>query len=157
MTNQVPRERTIGYGGPPLVIQARVLEAIVINLKEGQPLAHFAVVGAPANEYQRRSAGFRSAASESIRYPPAIEVPAMQYRKVYVAMPMDQSVVAAARLLKGLDLAEGEFRIEHAWGLSTLLVVPERAGMALDGLVEVGLLSQDEAWRYFIARPVEAH
>lgn len=79
----------------------------------------------------------------------------MPYRKVYVALPNDQSVVAAARLMRGLDLAEGEFRIEHTRGLSTLLVVPERAGMALDGLVEAGLLSQDEAWTYFIAAPVD--
>lgn len=84
-------------------------------------------------------------------------MPSMRYKKVYVALPMDPSMVAAIRLVKELGIGEGEFRVDYALGLSTLWVVPERAAQALDRLLAAGLLNQDDAWTYFISAPVDLH
>lgn len=76
------------------------------------------------------------------------------FRKVYVGLPMDHSVVVAMKIVHGLGLPEDEYRVEYDRGLTTLYVAVEQAGTALDALVAGDLLTCDEAWNHFIARPV---
>lgn len=81
----------------------------------------------------------------------------MNYRKVYVGLPMDHAVVTALRVLQSLEIEEGEYRVEYSMGISTLYVVTDKAGMALDGLIEARILTRDDAWTYFVSSPVAFH